>query len=152
MTIIAEVLVHKLTKGSSGGDTDDAGRANVRYFLKYTTYFIVQIILGACIFMGLEGWTFSEACYFCFVSITTVGFGDFFPTQAGAKMFCLFYVLLNIGFVAYFLNYVAVFLFAHRPYNPDRYTAQSDEVVDENGINLEMKGLKNVAGKVLAVS
>ena len=37
------------------------------------------LILGAVIFSNWEDWSISSACYFSFVTLTTIGFGDMVP-------------------------------------------------------------------------
>jgi len=37
------------------------------------------LILGAFAFEAWEDWTLSGALYFCFISLTTIGFGDLGP-------------------------------------------------------------------------
>ena len=39
--------------------------------------------LGALLFTAWEDWTFFEAFYFCFITSTTIGFGDMTPSIAG---------------------------------------------------------------------
>ncbi|XP_059188150.1 potassium channel subfamily K member 13 [Centropristis striata] len=36
---------------------------------------------AACLYSVMEGWTFMESLYFCFVAFSTVGFGDFVSGQ-----------------------------------------------------------------------
>ena len=54
--------------------------------LIFATIIIVGVVLfvfiPAAIFYALQGWTYFESMYYCFVTLTTVGFGDFVPTQA----------------------------------------------------------------------
>ncbi|GLH01692.1 Uncharacterized protein GBIM_07771 [Gryllus bimaculatus] len=37
------------------------------------------VCLGAAALVKLEKWTFSRGCYFCFMSLSTIGFGDLVP-------------------------------------------------------------------------
>ena len=37
------------------------------------------IVLGALVFANIEDWKLSDAIYFSFVTLTTIGFGDFVP-------------------------------------------------------------------------
>lgn len=41
---------------------------------------IVLIFLPSCLFTYFEGWTYSDAVYYSFVTLSTIGFGDFIPT------------------------------------------------------------------------
>ena len=43
---------------------------------------IFFIFIPAAIFFMIETWTYGEAVYFTFVTLTTVGFGDFVPAQS----------------------------------------------------------------------
>ncbi len=37
------------------------------------------IVIPSIIFTAIQDWTYFESIYFCFVTLTTVGFGDFVP-------------------------------------------------------------------------
>ncbi|KAK1219250.1 Potassium channel [Marasmius sp. AFHP31] len=50
--------------------------------------FIVFWMVGSGVFMATEGWSFGVSMYFCFISFTTIGYGDFSPkTPAGRSVF-----------------------------------------------------------------
>ena len=40
---------------------------------------VLYIAVGGGLFILLEDWPFFESFYFCFVTMTTIGFGDFVP-------------------------------------------------------------------------
>jgi len=40
---------------------------------------VVYIVIGAIVFCFEEGWGFFESFYFVFISMSTIGFGDFVP-------------------------------------------------------------------------
>lgn len=42
---------------------------------------ISYIIAGAFYFTRTENWSFLDSAYFCFITLTTIGFGDFVPAQ-----------------------------------------------------------------------
>ncbi|KZT52621.1 hypothetical protein CALCODRAFT_486969 [Calocera cornea HHB12733] len=52
--------------------------------------FFVFWMAGAAIFSKTEGWTFAIGMYFCFISFTTLGYGDYSPkSPAGRAIFCV---------------------------------------------------------------
>jgi hypothetical protein len=67
------------------------------------------ILIGALVVGPLEGWTFTEALYFSVVSLTTVGFGDYVPTERPSIWFCIFWLPFSIGFMSMYLGNVAAF-------------------------------------------
>lgn len=46
------------------------------------TGFVLFLVVPALIFMAIEGWTYRQSAYYCFVSLSTIGFGDFVPGQS----------------------------------------------------------------------
>lgn len=54
---------------------------------------VSSVIIGLCafifvpaiIFAVIEPWSYFESIYFCFVTLTTVGFGDFVPSQSAGS-------------------------------------------------------------------
>merc|ERR1739848_550374 len=43
--------------------------------------FIVLILVLAALSVFYEGWTFFEGIYFAFITLSTIGFGDFVPSE-----------------------------------------------------------------------
>ena len=39
----------------------------------------VYITFGTILFSTWEGWSYMDGAYFCFISLLTIGFGDFVP-------------------------------------------------------------------------
>ena len=59
------------------------------------------VLTGTIFYWRFEDWTIIQSLYFSVVTLTTVGYGDFAPTTAGAQIFTIFYILTGIGvFVA----------------------------------------------------
>ena len=40
---------------------------------------VFYLMMGAVIFSNWEGWDIGSACYFSFVTLSTIGFGDMVP-------------------------------------------------------------------------
>jgi len=60
---------------------------------------ITYLVLGAMIYMGLEGWEPKEAFYFVIVTLTTVGYGDLHPHSDFGKLFTMVYAVFGIVIV-----------------------------------------------------
>ncbi|KAK0617223.1 hypothetical protein B0T14DRAFT_538820 [Immersiella caudata] len=65
-----------------------------------TSTWLVLWLVGAKIFQVCEGpyqgWTYFDAFYFAFVSLTTIGYGDITPVSNGGKSFWVFWALLAL--------------------------------------------------------
>eukprot|EP00586_Coscinodiscus_wailesii_P018982 CAMPEP_0172517432 /NCGR_PEP_ID=MMETSP1066-20121228/284950_1 /TAXON_ID=671091 /ORGANISM="Coscinodiscus wailesii, Strain CCMP2513" /LENGTH=762 /DNA_ID=CAMNT_0013299429 /DNA_START=24 /DNA_END=2312 /DNA_ORIENTATION=- len=67
------------------------------------------VLLGALVVGPIEQWSFREAAYWAVVTLTTVGFGDYYPTKDASIWFCIFYLPFSVGFMSLFLASVARF-------------------------------------------
>lgn len=56
--------------------------------LMAVTGFLSSLILmtGAVVFSRYEGWSYMDSFYYCFVTLTTIGFGDFVALQVGLDL------------------------------------------------------------------
>lgn len=60
----------------------DHWKPSVYWVMLYLTIFSCSIAcFGAAIYSNIEGWSFIDSLYFCFVSFATIGFGDFVSTE-----------------------------------------------------------------------
>jgi len=77
---------------------------------------IVLIILswaaGACTFYYTEGWSMIEAIYFCFISFSTIGFGDLVPTTSSSLSIFNIWIILEIATMTFLVsaatNYIEI--------------------------------------------
>jgi len=70
--------------------------------LLFTT--IIVLGGGAAVFHYVEGWAWIDAFYFCVMTLTTIGYGDFVPQTDIGKLFNIFYVILGLGLILTFIR------------------------------------------------
>ena len=83
------------------------------------TVLAVWIVFGTVLFSTWEGWSYMDGAYFCFISLLTIGFGDFVPgnsyiyqkseeiesQQANAKLIIgTFYILFGMALLGMCVN------------------------------------------------
>ncbi|XP_068576418.1 potassium channel subfamily K member 15-like [Cebidichthys violaceus] len=94
--------------------------------------------IGAAAFSHFEDWTFFNAYYYCFVTLTTIGFGDFVALQKTNALqkrppyvaFSFMYILVGLTVIGAFLNLVVLRFLTVSTEEPD---ARPEAVVEEQG-------------------
>uniref|UniRef100_A0A665VH24 Potassium channel domain-containing protein n=1 Tax=Echeneis naucrates TaxID=173247 RepID=A0A665VH24_ECHNA len=74
------------------------------------------LCIGAAAFSHFEDWTFFSAYYYCFITLTTIGFGDFvamqkkdfLQTRPPYVAFTFMYILVGLTVIGAFLNLVVL--------------------------------------------
>ncbi|AWP10253.1 putative potassium channel subfamily K member 15-like [Scophthalmus maximus] len=77
---------------------------------------IGTLCVGAVAFSYFEGWSFFHAYYYCFITLTTIGFGDFVALQKTEDLqektpyvaFSFMYILVGLTVIGAFLNLVVL--------------------------------------------
>lgn len=62
------------------------------------------LIVGTVVYHHLEGWSYIDAFYFSFITLTTIGYGDYAPQTDGGKIFTVIYIILGVGIILSFIN------------------------------------------------
>ena len=65
------------------------------------------VLTGTLFYWRFEDWTIIESLYFCIVTLTTVGYGDFTPTHPETQIFTIVYILTGFGVLVALLTSVA---------------------------------------------
>ncbi|XP_024083888.1 TWiK family of potassium channels protein 7-like isoform X2 [Cimex lectularius] len=103
------------SKGTSASEFGEDVQPQVRPVPIWLCVFLVvsYIIGGAFLFSDWEDWNYGDSAYFCFITLTTIGFGDFVPAQKVNKKngeigiaLCSLYLLFGIALLAMSFNLV----------------------------------------------
>ena len=57
---------------------------------------MIVIGVGAALYHWLEGWSWLDSVYFVVITLTTIGYGDFSPTQPVTKVITILYGLNGV--------------------------------------------------------
>ena len=71
-------------------------KVSTEIFIAYST-FLGWVGIGTIVFHRLESWTWIQSFYFSVVTITTVGYGDFTPTNDLSRLFTAIYILVGVS-------------------------------------------------------
>ncbi|CAM2111327.1 potassium channel subfamily K member 5 isoform X1 [Caretta caretta] len=83
---------------------------------------LVHLVIPPFVFMVTEGWDYIEGLYFSFITITTIGFGDFVAGvnpdvnyHALYRYFVEFWIYLGLAWLSLFVNWkVSMFVEVHK--------------------------------------
>jgi len=64
-------------------------------------------VVGVPVYCALEGWTFFEAIYFCFVGMATIGTGDLSPKTEPGRGFFIVHAIFGLPIFLWTLNAAA---------------------------------------------
>jgi len=123
----------------------------VRLFIGVIIFFTV-LFTGALVFGHIEGWEFAESVYFCFVTLTTIGYGDYTPQTTAGRCVVIPFAFMGLGITSFMLTETTRFfvdkvsVFSHsieRSSNgivtfnfEDRYTDTMAEILKEMNTNI----------------
>lgn len=66
--------------------------------------FLIYIFLGGVMYSVLEDWDYVDALYFVFVSLTTIGFGDFLPSDDRFYIETSIYIFIGLILISTCIN------------------------------------------------
>ena len=98
------------------------------------------LCVGALAFSHFEGWSFFHAYYYCFITLTTIGFGDYVALQSEHALqtkpeyvaFSFIYILTGLAVIGAFLN-LAVLRFMTMNAEDEKRDAEQRALLAHNG-------------------
>lgn len=70
------------------------------------TLLLLYMMAGAAVFRLWEDWTFFESFYFVYISLSTIGFGDYVPAHPAFMMCTFIYLLFGMALTSMCINVV----------------------------------------------
>ncbi|XP_064484867.1 potassium channel subfamily K member 4-like isoform X2 [Ornithodoros turicata] len=95
--------------GNSGSRLALAGSAAA--FL--LPWLVVFLLLPAAVFKFIEDWTYLEGLYYCFITLATIGFGDYVAGNFDGDYIWIYktgvvlWIIFGLGYLAMILNYIS---------------------------------------------
>lgn len=83
---------------------------NMSLFLSLMT-FIAFWLVGGAVFHCVEGWTYFNAIYFCFLCLITIGYGDFHPQSHFGRVFFIAWAIMAVPMMTILISNVGDTLF-----------------------------------------
>lgn len=68
---------------------------------------LIVLGIGVSFYHVVEKFSWIDSLYFCVITLTTVGYGDFSPQTDLGKLFTVVYVLVGIGIITTFITTMA---------------------------------------------
>ncbi|XP_047738942.1 potassium channel subfamily K member 18 [Hyalella azteca] len=68
--------------------------------------YLLYTAIGGAIFTLWEEWSFFEAFYFCFITMTTIGLGDVVPERTEYILVCTVYILVGLALTSTIIELV----------------------------------------------
>ena len=62
---------------------------------------MIMIFIGTVGYNAIEGWDLLDALYATIVTLSTVGYGDFFPRSEAGRIFTIVFVIFGVGIMFY---------------------------------------------------
>ncbi|KAM4543041.1 potassium channel subfamily K member 17-like [Odontesthes bonariensis] len=105
--LVLERSISDFLEGKSGR------KKCTRFFVHLVSYIcgsVLFFVVPMLVFQQQEGWTFSQAIYYCFITLSTIGFGDFVADSNPDKEYPDWYSVLMASWIFFGLAWLALLI------------------------------------------
>ncbi|KAM9341240.1 potassium channel subfamily K member 17-like [Symphorus nematophorus] len=88
-------------------------RKCTRFFVHLVSYLsgaVLFFVVPMIVFQQHEGWTYSQAIYYCFITLSTIGFGDFVADSNPDRAYPDWYSVLMASWIFFGLAWLALLI------------------------------------------
>ena len=75
---------------------------------------LTVMVVGTVSYHYLEGWSYTDSFYFTGITMTTIGYGDLYPTSPMSKIFTVFFAFAGVGVSLFALSVFSTIYFEKR--------------------------------------
>ena len=118
--------------------TSDCGLAYLPKLIGASVFFIGFFFIPTIIFANVENWPYTTALYYCFISLSTIGFGDYVPKPASSTFLSFLYVAYIMLWIFSGLVWMSVFL--------NRISSKTERIVDTH-VDLGVRSSRSYPGE-----
>eukprot|EP00095_Tigriopus_kingsejongensis_P000486 maker-scaffold233_size243130-snap-gene-0.12 protein:Tk00486 transcript:maker-scaffold233_size243130-snap-gene-0.12-mRNA-1 annotation:"two pore potassium channel protein sup-9" len=105
----SSIVINKIRRGLNAKQSETT---EMDLISVVTTLSIIVVTAGAAAFSHYEGWSYFHSIYYCFTTLTTIGFGDYVALQQDSSLgnkpeyvaFALFFIMFGLAIIAASLN------------------------------------------------
>jgi hypothetical protein len=104
--------------------------------------FLIWLLLGSLYFsLSEEGWSYGHAVYFAFITLSTVGLGDYVPSSTANLIVLYLFTLVGLGMLAVLISLIREFAEAARK-KADKVAHEMAEKADKKAHEIKEKADK----------
>ncbi|KAG7272586.1 hypothetical protein CRUP_024375 [Coryphaenoides rupestris] len=78
------------------------------HLISYLTGIVLFFVVPMIMFQGQEGWTYAQAIYYCFITLSTIGFGDYVADSNPDQYYPDWYSFLMASWIFFGLAWLAL--------------------------------------------
>lgn len=105
-----QIPLKKIQKGKKWYKKDSHRDSQLKTAVFLSTGILLLIFIPSASIANTEHWSFVESLYFCIITLTTVGFGDYVPGQDTGKHLNYLYRLVLAVWIIMGLSWIALIL------------------------------------------